>query len=368
MPPGNAICHYLLLRLRRLALVGFVLCVFGTGSFAFQADSGPKEIGANIRTYWPRSRFTLRADSNLVEVGVVVRDNRGRAIGGLGKDDFEIEDAGRRQDITLFSVETSTPRPKTVPETLKTVANRAVESPRYQLRYVALLFDDYSMPFAHQFYVKEAAKRFVRGGLSQGDRVGLFTTSGKQIVPFTDDGAKLAAAIDGYNSFPHAPDGGICPKLTPYDAYVIANRIDFETLAVKSEERAVCSRGRSPLAGGRRPGQVGHWPFPGTDPVMMQAEAMWTQIRDTSMRALETVGRLVDYMAQLPGGRMVLLASSGFLVGTLEREQQDVINRALRAEVVINAIDAKGLYAEDPPEKSMGFNLGSLIRMVRACQ
>jgi VWFA-related protein len=230
------------------------------------------------------------------------------------------------------------------------------------LRYVALLFDDLSMPHNEQVQVKAAARRFIKEGLAKGDRVGLFTTSGKQNMPFTADVEKLVAAVDRYNSFPRTPDGGICPKLTPYDAYVIANKIDYETYAIKNAELARCSRGgRTPPI---LPGKVGPWPFPGTDPLMMQAEGVWVQIRDTSARALETTGRLVDYMAQLPGRRMVLLASSGFLVGTLEAEHQKVIDHALHADVVINALDAKGLYAEDPPEVTRGADERSIRHMV----
>ena len=96
----------------------------------------------------------------------------------------------------------------------------------------------------------------------------------------------------------------------------------------------------------------------------MQAVTMWTQIRDTSARALENIGKLVDYMGQLPGRRMVLLASTGFLVRTLEAEQQKVIDHALHAEVVINALDGKGLYTEDPPEVVPGADERSILRMV----
>lgn len=56
-------------------------------------------MSATIQTYWPHRQFTLKTDSNLVEVGVAVRDSRGRAIGGLGKDDVEIEDAGKKREI-----------------------------------------------------------------------------------------------------------------------------------------------------------------------------------------------------------------------------------------------------------------------------
>lgn len=358
--------HALFLRLtRRLALLGFVLYICESGVFPLQQGSGLKEMQATIQTYWPRSQYTLRTNSNLVEVGVVVRDSRGRAIDGLSKDDFEIEDAGKKQEITVFSVETFTPISAQVQPSIARASEAAPEDTKSKLplRHVALLFDDLSMPHAEQVQVKAAARRFVNEGLAKGDRVGLFTTSGRQIVPFTDDVAKLVAAVDRYNSFPRTPYGDICPKLTTYDAYVIANKIDYETFAIKQAEWMRCSGQR----GGRTPalpGKAGPWPFPGTNPLMMQAEVMWTQIRDTSARALETMGKLVDYMAQLPGRRMVLLASLGFLVGTLEAEHQKVINHALHADVVINALDAKGLYAEDPPEVTRGADERSIRRLV----
>jgi VWFA-related protein len=326
-------------------------------------------MGATIQTYWPPSQFTLRTDSNLVEVGVVVRDSRGRAIGGLGKDDFEIEDAGKKREITAFSVETFAPI-VAQPSAAKT-ADAIPENTKSQLRlrYVALLFDDFSMPFAQQVYVKAAARRFIKESLARGDRVGLFTTSGRQIVPFTADVAKLVAAVDQYNSFPRIPDGGICPKLTPYDAYVIANKIDYETLKIKVAELLRCFSGRrdpsrnNPTKSNDMIGSFADKPTKEQKEMMMRADAMWAQIRDTSARSLETMGKLVDYMGQLPGRRMVLLASSGFLVKTLELEHQKVISRALRAEVVINALDAKGLYTEEPPEISRGVDVRSLIRM-----
>ncbi len=358
--------HALFLRpASRLVLLALVLYICETGVFSLQQGSGPKEMGATIRTYWPRRQFTLRTESNLVEVGVVVRDSRGRTIGGLGKDDFEIEDAGRNREITAFSVETFTPI-AAQPSTAKT-AVAATEMKASRMRYVALLFDDFSMQFSQQVYVKAAARRFIKEGLAKGDRVGLFTTSGKQIVPFTADVGKLVAAIDQYTSFPRIPNGGSCPKLTPYDAYVIANKIDIEALAVKVAELVQCTAApRKGGGGGGGSNQVrsfGSKPTKEVLAVQMQAEAVWTQVRDTSASALDTMGRLVDYMGQLPGKRMILLASSGFLVRTLELQQQKVISRALRAEVVINALDGKGLYTEEPPELSRGADVRSLIRM-----
>lgn len=355
---------------RQLVLLGLVLFICGTGVFSFQQGSGPKEMSATIQTYWPRSQVSFKTGSNLVEVAVVVRDSRGRAIGGLGKNDFEIEDAGKKREVTAFSVETFVPLAQVVAQPAAVSATNAPpERSRSQLRYVALLFDDFSMRFAEQVNVKAAARRFVKEGLAKDDRVGLFTTSGRQIVPFTADVARLLAAIDQYNSYPHIIVGGSCPKLTPYDAYLIANKIDFETFAAKVDEYNRCDA--NPRKGIPRPTdrQRGFQSdaLHATEAqvqVLKQAENMWTQVRDTSARALESLGALVDYMGQLLGKRMVLLASSGFLTFTLAPEQQKVINHALRAEVVINALDGKGLYTEDPPEVSLDTDETSIRRIV----
>ncbi len=52
------------------------------------------------------SEFKLRLQSNVVVVRVVVRDNKGHAVGGLRKEDFSIRDNDQPQVISSFSVET----------------------------------------------------------------------------------------------------------------------------------------------------------------------------------------------------------------------------------------------------------------------
>jgi VWFA-related protein len=57
---------------------------------------------------------------------------------------------------------------------------------------------------------------------------------------------------------------------------------------------------------------------------------------DLAVHALET----------MPGRRVLVLSSSGFLSGDLERDVDRVIDNALHCGVVINALSAKGLYAD----------------------
>src|SRR5208283_1900956 len=48
---------------------------------------------------------TFSSRVNLVPVSVVVRDDKGRAVGTLTKDDFRVTDNGKPQVVTKFSVE-----------------------------------------------------------------------------------------------------------------------------------------------------------------------------------------------------------------------------------------------------------------------
>jgi len=65
----------------------------------------PDEIHSHTVPYAPPSGITLRAEVRVVEVPTVVRDGLIHAVGGLTQDDFEIYDNGKKQAITVFSVE-----------------------------------------------------------------------------------------------------------------------------------------------------------------------------------------------------------------------------------------------------------------------
>jgi hypothetical protein len=61
-------------------------------------------------------------------------------------------------------------------------------------------------------------------------------------------------------------------------------------------------------------------------------------------RHLEDV---VRRLANMPGQRVLVLVSPGFITTTLQSEASEMVDRATRANIVINTIDARGLYAPD---------------------
>src|SRR5205823_12425913 len=53
------------------------------------------------------------------------------------------------------------------------------------------------------------------------------------------------------------------------------------------------------------------------------------------------------FRSSSPGQRILVLVSPGFILSTLQIEASDMIDRATRANVVINTVDARGLYTPD---------------------
>jgi VWFA-related protein len=337
-----------------------IAVLFSAAFLLAQDRIDPNEVSARTSPYVPPPQYRLRTETRLVDVGAVVRDKRGRAVGGLRKSDFEVRDDGKKREIKAFTIQTFTPAASSV-ERSQTPERAAQPAPPVRPRFVGLLFDDLNSSLAELRNSQVAAKRFVAAGLAAGDQVAIFTTSSAQIIPFTAEVATLVSAIEGLKPGQRLIDGGSCPRMTPYDAYLIAEKHDDTSLEVKVNEATNC------VSGARRPNE----PTPRlkmnrNDPAVIavtrQAAFIWLQVRTASQATLGTIRNIVDSMGKQPGSRLLLLASGGFLSGSLEGEQEEIITRALRGEVILNSLDAKGLFTADAVDMPPGGYSQSISR------
>ncbi|HEY1207674.1 MAG: VWA domain-containing protein [Bryobacteraceae bacterium] len=146
---------------------------------------------------------TFQSGVNLVQVPVVVRDRDGHAVKGLHKEDFQLFDRGKLQDIVSFAE--TRPGEQTAPDRSQAGAGPAggVVIPE---RFVAFLFDDVSIrDSADLTRIRDAATKQL-AALQPGDRASVVTTSCRVLLDLTDDRAKLQEAV-AQISF-HAP--GVC--------------------------------------------------------------------------------------------------------------------------------------------------------------
>jgi VWFA-related protein len=312
---------------------------------------------------------TIRTESRLVQLEVVVRDRRGHVVPRLTKDDFAVFDADKKRELTAFSVETFAAQTGGAPKTANaseaaalppaaSYPGTAIENPANS-RWIALLFDDINTASGDLAHAKIAASRFVKEATASGDHIALFNTSGAGNLSFTRDSTAVLKAIANIQSHPRMSPGGLssCLRITPHEANQIVNG-DPMAMQAKVLEACRCGppdNGCSGLESSipsdlSNPTSHNGMAVDLIETVKSQAETTWNLTRQISEATLESIHASVEYLAKAPGpgNRMLLLASSGFLSGMLEERQDAIISEALHAGVVINSLDAKGLYAEAP--------------------
>jgi VWFA-related protein len=328
----------------------------------------PDELRVSSDTYLPPAHSAFGSAVRLVEVLAVVRDNQGHPVLGLTRADFEVRDEGKKRELTAFSIQDAPPQTTTVPAPAPAAAGQPAAAPAPAARpkrTIAMLFDDLnSKPLDFQ-QMRDGALRFVKTGLAPGDRVGIFTTSQAFYLPFTSDAAELAAAIAKLNPRERIGNDTVqCPYLSPYIAYVIENNLDPQALAAKVDEYSHC--GGTAVSSGR--GKAAAAPAAYVSPqspqalqVIQLARIVAEEQDVTSQDTLDAMEDLVKVLAAQQGQRMLLLGSAGFFAGTLEMRQETLIEHAVHAGVVINALDAKGLYTADlPPNGGNGSALSAV--------
>src|SRR5690349_23276551 len=139
------------------------------------------------------SAATFKVRVNLVLVRVVVRDEHGKVVDSLHKQDFLLYDNRKPQTISTFAVET--PASHTVPvttisdsgEPAAATAANAVVIPQ---RFITLLFDDLHLAMDDAVNVRTAAAR-IFDAMMPSDRISISTTSGQFAQDFTGDGDLL---------------------------------------------------------------------------------------------------------------------------------------------------------------------------------
>jgi VWFA-related protein len=332
---------------RYLVFIATALFLCGiVGIAAFQRDATKTPDGK-----------TFRINTDLMEVRAVVADPKGRIIENLKKEDFELMENDRPQEISFFSISKleSQSKPLTAiqhigkskePEIQATVTaatqdkatgmqNTNEQENKPPLRTTLLFVDNMHLTFPSLNRVKQTLRRYINEQLTDQEMVAV-VASGQSLgiaQQFTRDRKILNYAVEQIRLGPIRYDDLFTPNLA---AGVLAERLDTVRLAVdivRQKGDATCCSMLRILARNRS----------------MQL------LSETSYYRKTTISTLKDFEGQmigLPGKRMILIFSDGFSLydsdSSIHNDQlQPAIDRAVRSGVVIYAIDAKGL--QTPP-------------------
>jgi VWFA-related protein len=336
-------------------LYGLIWCCLGSalalGQDASQAPASAAESEINQNTVELSAHdqaTTFKVNVKLVVVRAVVRDAQGHTVGNLHKEDFQVFDKGKPQTIAQFEVEqpgelAARARQKSVENSeASTPVGESADKPSdpaHQIpeRFIAYLFDDVHIAFGDLSQVRSAAERHF-ATLRPTDRAAIFTTSGQDALDYTDDRGKLHETL--LKLRPRPITGGFnkeCLDISYYQADLIINQNDFQAKAVALQEAAQCIP--------TMPGM----PAPNLIPMVNATSARALDAGEHETRiSLGVLNNVVQNISRMPGQRSIVLVSSGFIAPKLEYEYNAIIDRALRSQVVINALDARGLYTVMP--------------------
>ncbi|MBZ5728821.1 MAG: VWA domain-containing protein [Acidobacteriia bacterium] len=294
------------------------------------ADQNPAEMASHDQPVMFKSKV------NLVLVPVVVRDKQGKALGNLRLEDFQLFDKGKPQIISMFSLEKSGKPGEAALASEGDAAEKTPPAPGdIPERFVAYLFDDVHVNFGDLARVREAAGRHMASTLQPTDRAAIYTTSGHVAIEFTGDRDKLQAALARIQPKPLARSQmQECPDVSYYMGDLIYNKNDDKALQCAAIETMACLLLDSlPMA---------------RSLAMAAAQDAVTAGKYETHAALAEVRDVVRRMAAMPGQRIVILASPGFITPDAYTEVTDILDRAIRASVIINSLDVRGLYTDTP--------------------
>lgn len=303
-----------------------------------QTSSTPVTPSSELKT--KSGAPPLELNVNRILVPVVVHDKQGRLVGDLKKEDFRVFDEGKPRPISAFteenrgSVENRSANVAEPDKLAPTHGDAATQSLMLPEHITVLLFDDMHLTFEDMTYVQKAASNALDGTLSGADVAAVVSTSGKINSGLTRDRAKLQHAImDLRPEGIYQTDTADCPHIDYYQADLIENKRDPAALKDVIDQIMIVCSPKTPESLAERL----------ADSAAMRALNLGKQ---DVLATYATLREIVRRMATLPGQRTLLLVSNGFL--PIEQEarfaESQVIDLAEQSNVIVNAIDARGVY------------------------
>ena len=297
----------------------------------------------------PDSGVTLHVNVDVLLVPVVVHDKQDRAVGDLTAKDFTVIDQGKPRPVTGFTVVRSAIQGKAGQANESQVSGESAAAPASgQNRFIVFLFDDRHLETSDLARTQQAALQVLDKPLAANEYAAVVSLMGVN-SGITQDRAALEAAVKKvtvHRSFQH--DSRDCPDIDYFSANKILNQHDETEFQIAVAKVDACA-GTIEVSSGSATGigQIEN-PTQADQRLALSAARRALSVGEEDAReSLKAVETVVRAMAKLTGQRTLILVSPGFLTlssDTMNFKSQ-LFDQAAASNVVINTLDARGLYA-----------------------
>jgi VWFA-related protein len=293
-----------------------------------------------------------------VLIPVVVRDKQGHPVADLKQQDFQVFDNDKPHPISGFSVEK---RGITQPTSgsdsqLPTSQDPATHAMSKPTRFVVFLFDDMHLSVEDLAAAKKAAATLFAGTLADSDMAAVVAISGKPNSGLTTDRAKLQEAILGLQPRALYRTGNAdCPSIDYYQADLIENKHDAGALQDAVMQILACAPTLPEIAAAQAHNAARRVFSAGDQDVQV---------------TFASITEFVRRMASLPGQRVLILVSPGFLTISPQSlaAESHLIDLAAQSSVTISALDARGVFTTEATasDDTHGRNPGQMGELRRS--
>lgn len=281
----------------------------------------------------PQQDRPLLLKTDLIEIRAVVTDRQGKVVDGLKKEDFEVLENGREQQVAFFSLERLVTQPAATP--MQATPDRSgrdlnrpvpVSTPK---RTIVFFVDTLHLSNENYLRSRQMLRKFIDQQIRADDLVAVISSGGPMGLfnQFTQNRAVLLNAVETLR--PWAKHRTL---FSPYIAYLVVLGDRGATSAaidIVSQEERVQASGKY---------------IQGLARNILSETARW---RTASLLTLEAV---MARMAKMPGQRLVFFISDGFSLqdnaGNAHGDLNRVTSRAARSGTLVYSIDAKGLETD----------------------
>jgi VWFA-related protein len=306
---------------------GWVTCLLIVLSISFTAVEA--QSPQQQATQKPSQDEVVTVKTNLVNIDVLVKDNKGNYISDLEAEDFIVFENGVEQKLEFLDSPLSRDKEKNKPKA-STEGGQQLISREQPRNLVALVLDGQTTDLPNLKRVREGTIKYIREQITPQDTVAVFAvTSGLQLLqPFTQDKTRLVAAVAGAY--------GTSTSSKNFETRDISENI--EKLREQSSNTAT-----GPITTAAAGSQAAQAMI--ASRVLQQFIRLRTALSVQQSRPiLAALAAICEGLRAVPGKKTLVLFSQGFVTpAVLDWQVQSTIDLANRANVAIYIIDSAGL-------------------------